>query len=89
VLIEMASAGLLAVTNTFEDKTAQALAEISPNLIAAEPTIEGVAGALGRAAAAAGDVEARIRGSRVAWSRDWDRTFDRGLLERVSRLLAA
>ena len=52
VPIEMASAGMLTVTNTFENKTAEALAAISPNLIAAEPTIDGVAGALVGAAAA-------------------------------------
>ena len=43
VPIEMASAGMLTVTNTFENKTAEALAAISANLIAAEPTIEAVA----------------------------------------------
>ena len=43
VPIEMASAGMLAVTNTFENKTAEALAAISPNLIAAEPGIEPIA----------------------------------------------
>ena len=37
VPIEMASAGLLTVTNTFENKDARALGAISTNLIAAEP----------------------------------------------------
>ena len=89
VPIEMASAGLLAVTNTFENKTAAALAEISPNLIAAEPTIDGVAAALCDATAASDDVEARVRGSRVRWSRDWDRSFDDALIDRVRALLDA
>ncbi len=87
VPIEMASAGMLTVTNTFENKTPEALREISPNLIAAEPTVAGVAAALRDAAAAAGDADARVRGSRVRWSRDWDRSFDAALLARISDLL--
>ena len=41
--IEMAAAGMPTVTNTYENKDAAALAGISANLIAAEPTVEGVA----------------------------------------------
>ena len=48
----------MTVTNTFENKTADALGAISPNLIAAEPGIEAVAAALGEAAARADDVDA-------------------------------
>jgi hypothetical protein len=87
VPIEMAAAGMLAVTNSFENKTPQALAAISPNLIAAEPTVEAVAGALCAATAAVADVERRVRGSRVDWSRDWDAAFDDELLARVAGLL--
>ena len=87
VPIEMASAGMLTVTNTFENKTPQALAAISPNLLAAEPSIDGVAGALCDAAARVGDVDRRARGSRVRWSREWDETFDERLLDRVAGFL--
>jgi hypothetical protein len=87
VPIEMASAGMLTVTNTFENKTADALAAISPNLIAAEPGIEALADALCRACAAAGDVEQRVAGSRVAWARDWDAAFDDALLTDVAGFL--
>jgi hypothetical protein len=83
VPIEMASAGLLTVTNSFENKTAEAMAAISPNLIAAEPTVDAIADALCEAAAAAGDVDRRVRGSRVAWCRDWDEAFDDALMARV------
>jgi hypothetical protein len=81
--IEMASAGLLTVTNTFENKTAEELRAISPNLIAGEPTVEAIAGALVEAAAGVEDFERRVRGSRVSWARDWDECFDDALLERV------
>jgi hypothetical protein len=87
VPIEMASAGMLTVTNTFENKTAEALASISSNLIAAEPGVEPVAAALCEAAAGADDVERRLRGSRVRWSRDWDTSFGDELLTRVLSLL--
>ena len=83
VPIEMASAGMLAVTNTFENKTSRALADISPNLLAAEPTVEAVAQRLVDAASAAGDAAARAAGSRVRWSSDWDQSFDDELVRRV------
>jgi hypothetical protein len=84
VPMEMASAGMLTVTNSFENKTPDALAAISANLIAAEPTVDGVAAALIAAGEAAGDVERRARGSQVAWSRDWDTSFPPALLDRLT-----
>ena len=87
VPIEMASAGMVTVTNAFANKTGAALAAISPNLVCAEATVDGVADALCAAVAASGDVEARVRGSAVAWSRDWDVSFDDALMERVEVLL--
>ena len=89
VPIEMACAGLLTVTNTFENKTAEALAEISPNLIAAEPSVEGVAGGLRLAAAGVEEVDRRVRGSKVNWSRSWDQAFSPELLDQVERYLAS
>jgi GT2 family glycosyltransferase len=87
VPIAMARTGMLAVTTAFENKTAGELAAISPNLIAADPTVEGIADALGGAAAAAGDVERRARGSAIRWSLGWDSTFDDALLDRVTGFL--
>ncbi len=65
------------------------MAAISPNLVAAAPTVEGVAAALAAAAAGAGDAERRARGSAVSWSRSWDASFDDALVERVVGLLGA
>jgi hypothetical protein len=79
----MARAGMVAVTTTFENKTADALSAISPNLVGAEPTVDGIAAALAGAAEAAGDVERRLRGSALRWSTDWDASFDDALLDRV------
>jgi len=83
VPIEMAAAGMLTVTNTFENKTAEELRAISTNLIAAEPTIEGVARALVEAVAGVGDVRRRVQGSAVNWSRDWRESFGERLLARI------
>jgi glycosyltransferase involved in cell wall biosynthesis len=89
VPIEMASAGMLTVTNSFENKTPAAMAEISPNLITVEPTVDGVAAGLLEAVAGAEDAERRARGSAVRWSRDWGDSFDDALLARVASLLEA
>jgi WsaF, C-terminal domain/WsaF, N-terminal domain/Glycosyl transferase family 2 len=89
VPIEMASAGMVTVTNTCENKTVEALASISPNLIAAEPTVAGVAEALVAAAAAVNDAERRVAGSAVRWSHAWDNSFDDGLLDRIAGFLQA
>ncbi len=87
VPLEMASAGLLTVTNSFENKTPAALAAISKNLITVSPSIDGVAAGLREAVAAATDAERRVGGSSVAWSRDWDRSFSGELLEHALRAL--
>lgn len=83
VPLEMAAAGMLAVTNSFENKTADALGAISGNLIVAEPGVEEIAAALMQAAGAADDHRRRIEGSRVSWSRSWEEAFSDALLERV------
>ena len=88
VPIEMASAGLLTVTNSFENKTPEAMAAISANLITAEPTVESVAEALRNAGRDAGDLDRRVAGAHVNWSRDWATSFDAGVLERVEGFLA-
>ena len=87
VPIEMASAGMLTVTNSFENKTAEALTAISGNLLAPRPTVAGVAGALRQGAESIGDVERRVAGSAVSWSQSWATTFDAELMDRVERFL--
>ncbi|MEK6272401.1 MAG: glycosyltransferase [Actinomycetota bacterium] len=84
VPIEMASAGMLTVTNSFENKTADAMAAISPNLITVEPSVEGLCTGLREAAAGSDDFGRRARGSDVRWSRNWDDSFDDELMERVA-----
>src|SRR5207302_3770705 len=85
VPIEMASAGLVTVTNSFENKTSEAMASISENLITAEPSVEGILGALREASVRVDDGPQRVRASEVRWSEDWRQSFDDEL---ISRLLA-
>ncbi|HEY1358023.1 MAG TPA: glycosyltransferase [Thermoleophilaceae bacterium] len=87
VPLEMASAGMLTVTNSFENKTAEAMAAISPNLITVEPGVESLAAGLREAAERSADLEARVRGSGVDWSRDWGTSFDDDLMARVESFL--
>ncbi|MFN8161820.1 MAG: glycosyltransferase [Solirubrobacterales bacterium] len=87
VPIEMASAGMVTVTNSFENKTAEALSAISANLLTIPPSIEGVASGLSEAVAAADDFSARAAGSRVAWSSDWRDSLGPEVMDRVLELL--
>ncbi|MGA2185530.1 MAG: glycosyltransferase [Bryobacteraceae bacterium] len=85
--IEMASAGMLVVTNTFENKTSECLQSISRNLIGVEPTVEGIAAGLAQAAAAVECHERRIAGSQVDWPKDWARVFDDQFMAKAARFL--
>jgi hypothetical protein len=85
----MAAAGMLAVTNTFENKTNEELRAISTNLIAGEPTIEGIAAALRVSAAEVDDCDRRAAGSEVRWSRDWSTSFDDQLMARLESFLSS
>ena len=87
VPIEMASAGLLTVTNSFETKTAESMSAISSNLITAEPSIEGVVAGLAEAVGRVDDHAARVAGSAVDWSSDWDESFDEPLVAELNALL--
>ena len=87
VPLEMASAGMLTVTNSFETKTPEAMAQLSPNLIAKPPSIEGIVEGLAEAVAGAGDYERRVAGATVEWSRDWEQSFNDEVIDRVLELL--
>ena len=87
VPLEMAAAGMPVVTNTFENKTREALAAISENLIATEPTIEAIKDGIREAVAASTDHERRLRGAEVRWSRSWEESFNSDLIERVGAFI--
>lgn len=87
VPLEMAAAGLITVTNTFENKTAARLRDVAGNLIAAEAAPATIAEAIAAATALAGDVQRRIDGSAVRWSRSWAQSLPDELMQRVVTLL--
>ncbi|MFN8163273.1 MAG: hypothetical protein U0R26_05475 [Solirubrobacterales bacterium] len=83
VPIEMAAAGMVTVSNTFENKDAAALTAISSNLIAAEPTVAGVAAALGSAEVRAADLDARAGGSHLNWPSSWTQSLNDAFMARL------
>jgi hypothetical protein len=89
VPLEMASVGLLTVTNTYANKTADRVRSLSSNLIAVEATVPGIAAGLRRAAANVEDIAARVRGASVNWSTDWDTSFPPSLVRRIGEFLDA
>lgn len=88
VPIEMAAAAMPTVTNTFENKDAAALARISSNLIAAEPSVDGVSAALAEAEERSRRLDQRAAGSRVNWPSGWAQALDDDVMVEVERLLA-
>ena len=89
VPIEMASAGMLVVTNSFANKSGERLGAISANMIVTEPTVDCVAAGLRQAAAEVSDYRRRAAGSRVDWCTSWDCSFSGRIMSRVREFLAA
>jgi hypothetical protein len=87
VPLEMASAGMLVVTNSYANKTPEAMSEISENLITAEPTREGIAAGIAEAIANVDDFERRARGAKIDWTTSWDDALNDELVERLRGFL--
>lgn len=87
VPLEMASAGMFVVTNSFENKNKEKLKEISGNFIVAEPNVNSVVNSLIKAIEGVDNVEKRIEGSTINWSTDWDNTFNEEKLEKIKGLI--
>jgi hypothetical protein len=87
VPVEMASAGMLTVTNTCGNKTTERLAEISTNLIAVEPSIEAVQEGLCEAASKVNDFAARTNGANVKWATTWDDALNPEVMNRLLAFL--
>ncbi|HEV2915841.1 MAG TPA: glycosyltransferase [Pyrinomonadaceae bacterium] len=85
--LDMAAAGLVTVTNTYATKTAEKMAEISTNIIAVSPTIDGVKLGLVRALGEVDDTVKRLNGARLNWCRSWDATFDADIIAALGRFI--
>lgn len=85
---EMASSGIVTVTNTFDGRGRELLTNISPNLIPCAPTIDGVANALIEAVKnRVGEHDDRIRGSSLDWVMDWDSAFNDAVMTKVEKYI--
>ena len=87
VPLEMAAAGMFAVTNTFANKTAEVLRAISTNIIPSEPTIEGIERSLITALENIDDYDSRVKGANVTWSQNWGDTFNGQFMEKINRFI--
>jgi hypothetical protein len=81
--LEMAAAGLKVVTNIFANKTAECLKGISPNIIPAEPTVDGLEEALKKAIEDCDNYDDRIKGTQINWSQSWDDTYNDEVLDKI------
>jgi glycosyltransferase involved in cell wall biosynthesis len=87
VPIEMASAGMWTVTNTYANKTADELRAISSNLIGVEPTVSAIRDGLVEAMARVDEVDNRLAGAKVAWPTDWNQAFPDEAIQKIEALL--
>lgn len=78
--LEMAAAGMVVVTTSFENRDPERMAGISKNLIAVPAGVESVCAAIVDATRRAGDYEARVANSRFSWPRSWDDSFNAGFI---------
>ena len=69
--LEMAACGGLAVTTAFANKTSEALAELSANIIGIPPTLEGISEGLEAAVARLDDVEGRRAAAAINLPASW------------------
>ena len=85
----MASAGLVVVTNHYEERDAGTLESSSANIIPVEPSPEGIQDGFARALGRVGEYQARIDGARFDWSRSWEHSFNDGFLASMDSRITA
>lgn len=84
--MDLAAAGAIVVTNTFETKTEDYLTEISGNILPAAPEVESLSKAIIEGVARTRDLSSRYAGARLRWPGTWQDTWTdqhRALLQEV------
>lgn len=81
--IEMASAGLLVVTNTYGIKDQRYFSSISKNIMALPPDYESLAHGLIESSKNVDDIAKRIEGSKVNWPHEWDEALPLSTIEKA------
>ena len=89
VPLEMAAAGMWAVTNTFANKTADRLRAISTNLIGVKPTVRAIHNGLFEAISKVDDIDARLAGAEVRWPTDWNGAFHPETIQKMEAFFAS
>lgn len=84
---ELAASGIMTVTNTFSNRSAEDLIAISANLVPVEASIEGIAAGLEQAAQQAKNLPARVEGAARPWVTSWAESFNDEVMERVEDFL--
>jgi hypothetical protein len=75
VPFELATAGAIVVTNTYENRSAGDLTKICANIVPAAPSVDGIVGAIRAAVARVEDFEARAANALVPAVTGWDQSF--------------
>jgi len=83
VTIEMASAGMIVVTNSYANKNQKSLSDISQNIVVSKPTITGVEKTLFDAVKLVEDYESRVKGSKVQWPIKWEDSFNNEIMKKI------
>ena len=73
--IEMAACGGLSVTNSYENKTADRMSAISPNIVTVDPTLEGLIEGLRKAIRQLPDTKSRCSAANISLPKSWDDSF--------------
>ena len=87
--IEMAAAGMLVVTNTYDIKDQAYFDKISSNIRAVSPDFESVAQGLIESAQRVDDLESRFAGSQVHWPHTWEEALPPSIIEQAVREVIA
>lgn len=86
---EMASAGLVSITTTFENRSKEDIEAISGNIIACKPMVDELLDALKLAEEKCNDFESRVQHSQFDWPRDWKESFNDDFMDNLMKLIYA
>ena len=87
VTLEMASAGMIVVTNEFKNKTQETLSKISNNILVANPTLTSISETFLASLKRVTNIENRIKGSRVDWATNWDEALNDQVINQIRKFI--
>lgn len=85
---EMASAGIISITNTYGGRDEAILSGISKNIIPCKATVDSIAAALEEAVRHhIGDYDARLANASLDWVTDWNDAFNADVMGKVDAFI--